>query len=180
MTFAGLLGPFAAVLAVSGLTKLRRPATVGATLGALGLPPGPAAGRLLGLVEVSLGVLLLATGGAWLTALATAWYTGLTIVSIVLVRRDDAVPCGCFGAGSAPPGGVHVAANAVGAILFALATVIGPASLTGLVIDAPVAGALLGLQVALGTWMLLAVYRDLPRVGRILPAPVAFELTDGP
>lgn len=175
MTFAGLVAPFAAVLAVSGVAKVTRPHSVGPALAALGLRHTLAAARLVGVAEVTLGTMALTVGGHWPGGATAVWYAGLTATSVALVQRGPAVPCGCFGDRSAPPSHVHTATNAVGAAIAGVAAVAGPSSLAAILLDTPLGGTLLALQVALGTWLLLAVYRDLPRPAHA-PRPGEFTL----
>lgn len=94
----------AVVLIVSGVAKLRDPASVDRAFTSLGVPSAlgaPAVRRVLPWVEVALGTwLLLATGPA---LVAVALLTlGLFVAYLVLVSaavgRPEPVDCGCFGA----------------------------------------------------------------------------------
>jgi hypothetical protein len=106
------------VLVVAGASKLAAPDQVAPTLAALRLA-GPArpgrvrgvgAARLVGAVEVALGIAALVLGGVALALGVAAAYLAFAVV-VVLARRRGLGSCGCFGAHSAPPSWVHVAVN---------------------------------------------------------------------
>jgi uncharacterized membrane protein YphA (DoxX/SURF4 family) len=113
------------VVVVAGVSKLLEPASTATTLGALGVPGGPALARAVGALEVVLGLGGLVVGGPWFAAgvaLSYAVFAGV----VVLARRRDLPSCGCFGARSAPPSPVHVVVNAVSAAVAGAAALAGP------------------------------------------------------
>jgi hypothetical protein len=105
----------AVVVAVTGVRKLVDPDAISAALATAGLPDGPGVGRLIGAVEVAIGIGVLAAGGR-LPALALALLYGgfLAFIAVNRLRGLD-VPCGCVGESTAPPGLLHVAIDAVAA-----------------------------------------------------------------
>ena len=94
----------AVVLLVSGVAKLRDPASVDRAFTALEVPrpvDGHLVRRLLPWVEVALGTwLLLATGPALVVVATLALVLFLAYLVLVAraVRRPEPVDCGCFGA----------------------------------------------------------------------------------
>lgn len=94
----------AVVLVVSGVAKLRDPASVDRAFTSLGVPSSlglPAVRRTLPWAEVALGTwLLLATGPALVVValLALGLFVAYLVLVSVAVRRPEPVDCGCFGA----------------------------------------------------------------------------------
>ena len=106
----------AGVLGWAGALKLTRPLGTRAALRAAGLPSSPTAARLLGLVEMLIGVAaLLVGGGAAALALAMA-YTAFTVFS-QRQRQRLHTSCGCFGDTDAPLTRIHVVTNTVAAVV---------------------------------------------------------------
>src|SRR6476620_540749 len=103
----GSFGVVSAVLVVSGVAKLATPAPTASLLATLHLPASPRVARLLGVVEIAVGMAAVLIGGAVLAAIVGALYLGFAAV-VVMARRAGAPSCGCFGAGAAPPSTVHV------------------------------------------------------------------------
>lgn len=122
------------VLVVAGSSKLVAPEQVASTLVALGGPrraprstssvPGVLAARVVGALEVVLGVAGLAVGGTVVASGVAAVYAAFAVI-VVLARRRGLSSCGCFGASSAPPSWVHVAVNAGSGAVALAAAVIG-------------------------------------------------------
>ncbi len=121
----------ALVLVLAGLAKLRRPTATGEALRAARLPGHPALVRVLGSVEVAVGVGALVVGGR-LPALATAsLYLGFTAFAAVQ-RRGAGASCGCFGARTTPLTVLHVVVDAVcAAVALAAAATAAPPLLAG-------------------------------------------------
>ena len=161
-----LLGPAliaAAVLVVSGLAKLFRPATAVGAFEALDLPGGTPVVRALGIVEVTLALVVVGVGGPAYYVLG-AWYLALAIVAVLLVRAGSA-SCGCFGAASSPPSGPHVVANLVAAAISFAAAAAGVGALAAELSDLGTgAAALLLVWAAIGTGVAVAIYSVLPVV----------------
>lgn len=94
----------AVVLLVSGVAKLRDPASVDSAFTSLGVPKvidTLIVRRGLPWLEVALGTwLVLATGPALVAvaALTLALFVGYLVLVSIAVRRPEPVDCGCFGA----------------------------------------------------------------------------------
>lgn len=162
----------AVALGAAGLAKLREPAATAALLDSIGLPDHRTTGFALGAVEMVVAVYALLVGGRLSHgAIATA-YLAFGVVLIVVLRRGGAPSCGCFGARSAPPHAVHVAADLGAAAVAAAATIAGtPGLLTGVVSDQPWAGLpLVGMGI-LGAALLVAMLTILPEVLGTRQAP---------
>lgn len=134
------------VLVAAGASKLAEPAPVASTLAALGPGSGSRYGRgsadprravpssapapplllarLVGAVEVIVGLLALVVGGPVAAAAVALAYASFAVV-VVIARRRGLPSCGCFGVSSAPPSRVHVAVNVVSAAVAAAAAVGG-------------------------------------------------------
>ena len=94
----------AVVLLVSGVAKLRAPATVDAAFTSLRVPrvvDTPVVRRLVPWLEVALGAwLLLATGPALVVValLTLALFVAYLVLVVRALRGPEPVDCGCFGA----------------------------------------------------------------------------------
>lgn len=103
----------AAVLLVSGVSKVASPAPWKASLAGLGLPRWLA--MPVPLVELAVGALLLAqwqrAAMAWVAVAMLVTFTGLLAARLAQGQRP---PCACFGSLSSKPIGVgHLARNGV-------------------------------------------------------------------
>jgi hypothetical protein len=107
-----VLAAAAALLVVTGVAKLLRPAAAAAALGAITLrfgPRGDLAGRALGTVEVVVGLTTLLTRVWPAAALTAALYLGFAAFVVLALRPDRGVAsCGCSGQVDTPPTRVHV------------------------------------------------------------------------
>lgn len=116
----------AGLLLVAGIAKVRRPAATTESLALAGLPDRPVLARGLGVGEVVLAMVVLATGHR-VAALAVAGaYAVFAGVAAWLLRTDQG-SCGCFGEVDAPLTRVHVVTNVVLAVGAAAAAIAGPA-----------------------------------------------------
>jgi hypothetical protein len=112
-----------ALLAVSGVAKLRDPTRSAALLATARIPGGPRLVRLLGAGEVALGAVGLAAPSRVSGALLAGAYLAFAVVSARALRAGaGGDSCGCFGAADAPLSRTHVVAN-VGAGIAALISV---------------------------------------------------------
>jgi hypothetical protein len=176
MVSGSLLAVVAGVLAVGGIAKLRAPHATVPMLQALGLPGSAGLARLLGAVEVVVGVSALLFGGWVPAALVAVLFVGFTISVMRLRLGGDAVSCGCFGRSSAPPTLVHVAVDAGAALVAFVAAVVDAPGLLELRGDTPAAGVPLLLLTALAVWLTVAVLTVLPEAlvaARRVPADEA-------
>ncbi len=154
-------GPFVAacvLLLVSGVGKVRNPGRTEPALRAIGLPARPNAVRLLGVVELTVGIAGFCVGPA--AVFVAALYGALALVAWRLYRHSPATPCGCLGAATAPVSVAHVVLNVV-AMVVALASVTATAPLARMA-DAPAAGLVL-FALSLLTARLAVLTADLPQ-----------------
>jgi uncharacterized membrane protein YphA (DoxX/SURF4 family) len=145
----------AALLVLSGGSKLRDPEPTRGALRAARLPSSR--GVVLGLagIEVAVGALALGLQSPLAAAAVAAVYLGFAgFVAFALLRDIPLQSCGCFGKSDIPPGWLHVAVNlsAVGAAA-AVATR-GGADLIGLLDSQPAAGLPYLAFVALGAYLM--------------------------
>jgi hypothetical protein len=117
MLVAALASAAALLLAGAGIAKIARPEAAVATMRSVAPATPPAAGRVLGVAEVVLAAGFLVSWTPLSAVLLGGGYACLA--GFVLVARDKARDCGCFGTSSAPIGRAHVVAcfvMAVGAL----------------------------------------------------------------
>ncbi len=122
-----LAGPYlaaAALLAVSGLLKLRQPAASARALERRGLRPLVALAPFLAAAEVVVGLGALTVDRRAFPALAAAFYLAFSaFVGLALTADGPGADCGCFGAVETPPTTLHLvlnlaAAGVCGAVAF--------------------------------------------------------------
>jgi hypothetical protein len=151
----GSFGVVAAVLVVSGVAKWITPAPTASLLAVLHLPASPWVARLLGVVEVTVGVAAVLVGGAVLAATVCALYLAFAGV-VVMARRAGAPSCGCFGAGAAPPSSMHVWVNVASATV-AAATIIVGGTLIDLLRSQPASGVPFAILMATGVVLVVGL-----------------------
>lgn len=176
MVLGGFLGVVAGILAVGGLAKLRDPEATVPMLQALGLPASPVLARLLGLVEVAVGVAAFLVGGRVLAVAVAVLFLVFTVAVLRLRAGGDAVSCGCFGRSSAPPTLIHAVVDAVAAMAAMAAAVIDAPGFVSVRPDLPGVGVPQLLLTALAVWLGVAVLTVLPEAlvaARRLPATEA-------
>jgi hypothetical protein len=120
-----LAGPFivaAGLLALSGLAKLYRPGPAVRAIEAVGLPGGTAVVRLVGSVELLVGLACLGRPDPIAAGSLAACYLAFTVFLLRLVRVSKGESCGCVGERNTPPSPFHVGLN-----LFAAAAGVGAA-----------------------------------------------------
>jgi hypothetical protein len=170
--FAGPLFAAALLVAVAGVAKLTRPYPARVALRTVGLPSQAIVVRALGAGEVVLAAVILAVGGRLGAALTTLAYLGFAGFAWKLASASRrAVPCGCFGSGSAPVGPLHVGVNLALAAA-GIAALVRPADgIASVVADSPWAGVpFLGFTLLL-TWLLLVVLTALPELQAAAESP---------
>ena len=176
MVLGGLLGVVAGILAVGGLAKLSGPDATVPMLRALGLPSSPMLARVLGLIEVGVGVTAFLVGGWALAAAVAVLFAVFTVAVLRLRAGGEAVSCGCFGRSSAPPTMVHVVVDAVAALVAVAAAITDAPGFLSMRPDLPAAGVpQLGLT-ALAVWLGVALLTVLPEAlvaARRVPATEA-------
>lgn len=147
----------AVVVAVSGVTKLLSPRPFAELADTVRMPVGTIGARIAGLIEIALGVWVLATGSRIACAVLALAYVVFALV-VVAARRAGAPSCGCFGASAAPPSAVHVGVNLASAAVAAVAAVTGDIDgIASTVSDQPLAGVLFVLLLGTGAWLLVSL-----------------------
>lgn len=107
---------FSILLIVTGAAKIVRPHDVTKALVDLGLPRVPAAGLMVGMVEVGVGVGALLFSGA--LAVQATLYAAFAIWVLVALRAEAPIAsCGCLGRDDTPPTVAHIVLNILGAAL---------------------------------------------------------------
>lgn len=163
----------AALLALAGVLKLRRPAGTAQALRTQGLPSAPALVRLLGLGELALAlaVLVEVPWAAAGLALAYAAFTGF--VAVALLRGRPLSSCGCFAEPDLPPTWAHLAVTSLLAAAATGAAVGAGAGVPGLLAAGVGTAVATTLSAALVAWLSYLVLADLPRLQAAAVPPPA-------
>lgn len=153
----------AALLILSGGSKIVDPAPTRGALTASGLPGGAWAAVLLGAVEILAALAGMVIGG-WAALLVAAVYLGFGgFVANALVRKLPIQSCGCFGKVDTPPTWSHLVFNLISAAA-AGGIFIGSSAPIDLFFDQP----LLGLPylgfVVLGVSVVYLLLAELPQL----------------
>jgi hypothetical protein len=124
----------ALLLAGAGSAKLRVPGPAVAMLRRAWprLSSGTLTVRCVGAGELVVGLLAIGLGSRGANLALAGWYAAFTVVTVRLVRRAPATPCGCFGGADGPVGIAHVVQNAICAGIAAVAVARPPGRLGGL------------------------------------------------
>jgi hypothetical protein len=162
---AGPLFAAALLIAVAGVAKLARPASARVALRTVGLPSQAIVVRLLGAGEIAVAAFALVAGGRAGAGVTLLAYLGFAAFAARLAGASRrAVPCGCFGSGSAPVGPLHVVVNLALAAVALVAIVRPTDGVVDVLRDQPWAGVpFIGFTVLL-TWLLLVVLTALPEL----------------
>ncbi|MGH9223703.1 MAG: MauE/DoxX family redox-associated membrane protein [Acidimicrobiales bacterium] len=170
-----LAGPFlsaAALLALGGALKARRPGPTARALVSAGLRPLAPLARPLGVAEVAAGIGALAAGGPVFAALVAAFYAGFAgFVALTLLRAAPVSDCGCFGGTGSPPSAFHLVLNLAAAGVAAAVALGGGGGLADAVADQPLAGVPFVLLVVVCTGFAYAILTVLPRTLAAAAAP---------
>jgi hypothetical protein len=103
----------AALLVVSGVPKLRRPAATITALRSVGATwVGPATVRMLSVVEVAAGVVAVVAGGRLADAAVAILYAGFAAF-LVRALGTPTASCGCTARDDTPPTPAHLAMTLV-------------------------------------------------------------------
>jgi hypothetical protein len=103
----------AALLVLSGLPKLRRPAATITALRSVGATwVGPRTVRTLSVVEVVAGAVALVAGGPWADGAVAILYAGFTVF-LVRALGTPAASCGCTAHDDTPPTATHLVMTVV-------------------------------------------------------------------
>ncbi|HEY7069746.1 MAG TPA: MauE/DoxX family redox-associated membrane protein [Acidimicrobiales bacterium] len=135
----------AAVLVAAGALKLRRPVPAALFVRRLGLPATPPAVRAVAVVEIVVGVEVLALGGALVPAAAVTLYLAfLASLAWYYARTGErTVSCGCFGGTAPVPIVPHAAALLVALVATTASALIGREPLVDVLGSVPAPEALL-------------------------------------
>lgn len=151
----------AALLALAGAGKVRRPAPTVGALRSVGVRAGRRAVRALGVAELVLAVAVIAPGGPLPTALLGLAYLGFTGFVAVALRTGGALSsCGCLGRPDTPPTRTHAAVTAFIGAGSLVAAGFGGVHVRGMAWTAT--DATLLLFAALVTWLAYLAFAVLP------------------
>ena len=150
------------VLVLAGLSKIQRPSATADALRELSIPQPLANARLLGFLEVVLGILAIATGH-WLFWLGVGVsYAGFTAFVLWALGDSSRIgSCGCFGREDTPATVGHAVFNATAAAL-AFVAVTNPVRITdfaGSGLEAVLSVVLIATAIALS----IVALTELPR-----------------
>ena len=162
MVFAVAAASFSLLLVLTGAAKVRRPHDTSRAIRSLGLPVPMQTGRLLGAVEIAIGLLALMTGAPQFLGLqALAYALFLAWVLLALLRDVPISSCGCLGRDDTPPYWGHVAINALAVVTSAGAAI----SADGLVFGASIgSGFALGFMIVVGAMLAWLILGDAARL----------------
>lgn len=139
-----LAGPYlaaTALLVLSGVLKMRRPAPTARALARFGFGPLARLAPVLGVAETVVGLGALMVEGRLFPALATAFYLAFSaFVALALTGDEPASDCGCFGADETPPTPLHLALNVAAAAVCGVVAVRSGGTLGGALDGQPLFG----------------------------------------
>ena len=152
---------FSILLIVTGAAKIVRPHDVTKALVDLGLPRLPAAGVMVGVIEVAIGV-----GALLFTPVLIAQgflYSAFAVWVLVALRADVPIAsCGCLGRDDTPPTIAHIVLNVLGAFL-SFAAVSG----SGLVIESVLQGVAQVVVIGVGVFLSYLVLNQAARLAGV-------------
>jgi len=153
----------AALLVLAGAAKLRTPQTAAAALAHGGLPVRGLAVRLIGGLEVGLGLAAIGVPSPALAVAIAGAYASFAVVTVRLLRAGEQARCGCFGARSSPVHPIHLALNLTG-VAVATAAALTPVGtgLPAVVFAHPAGGAILAASAAAATVLAHQAYVAVP------------------
>lgn len=154
----------AALLVLSGGSKIVDPAPTRGALAAADLPAGAWTAPTLGVVEIIFAIAAIVYGG-WAAASAGLIYAGFAaFVVYALVRRLPIQSCGCFGRADTAPTWIHVGFNLVSAVAGIGVAFTGSAPVA-LLADQPLMGVPYLAFVGLGVAVVYLLLAELPGLG---------------
>jgi hypothetical protein len=166
----------AGLLAAAGAAKLVRPRSTAQALLDVGWPASDAIARVVGTVEVVVGVSALAFGGAaWSAASALVYLAFAAFLAFVLRRHPGAGSCGCAGAKAVPPSRLHLALNLVASASgLAFATADGPGAAVWIA-DLGAAAIVVIPGLVLAGWLTVIAVTEAPEAWRAWMPPAPHE-----
>ncbi len=154
----------AALLLISGGTKLVDPDPTTGAMRAAGLPASRWVVAGLGLWEIVAGSAALAVGGVLGGSALFVTYAGFAgFIVFALANRLPIQSCGCFGRVDTPPSPAHVAVNVLAAGSGLWLAFTGGGDLFSTLDDQPLAGVPYLGFVAMGVFALYLLLAELPR-----------------
>ena len=154
----------AALLIISGGSKLVDPEPTRGALRATGLPSATAVAMTLGVWEIVAGAIALAFGGLIGGGMLAVTYLGFAgFVGFALARNLPIQSCGCFGRDDTPPTWLHVAVNLSAAAAGIWIAVTGAGDLLVTLGDQPLAGIPSLGFVGIGVYALYLLLAELPQ-----------------
>lgn len=153
----------AALLVLSGGSKVVDPAPTRGALAATRLPSGPWTAAAIGVVEIVAGIGGVVIGGWWAVAVGVVYLGFAGFVGYALARRIPIQSCGCFGRTDTPPTAGHLAFNTISAGV-AAGIAIGGTTPLAVLGDQPLWGIPYLGFVLLGVWVVYLLLAELPRL----------------
>ena len=149
---------FSVLLIVTGAAKIVRPHDLTKALVDLGLPRVPAAGLMVGIVEVAIGLGALLFSPALIAQ--GVLYAAFAVWVLVALRGDVPIAsCGCLGRDDTPPTIAHIVLNVLGAVLS-----FGAVSGDGLVIESALEGIAQVVVIGVGVFLSYLVLNQAVRL----------------
>ena len=109
------------LLAIAGIFKVKEPAPTVGAMRALHLPSSIRLVRLMGAIEIILGVCAAVTGSAVAMALVGVAYFLFALAVVAAMKANTQIQsCGCFGKTDTPPSLLHLVSN----VLFAIVAIV--------------------------------------------------------
>ncbi len=174
-----LLTPFtavAALLVLAGAAKVTAPETTVSALAYARLPARDSLVRLIGVLELGLGLTAIGAPSRALAVGIAGAYAGFTVVTVSLLRAGDQARCGCFGARSSAAHPIHLVLNLV-AVAVAVGTAVSPvgSGMVAAVVADPASGVLLAGSAAAVTALAHQAYVAVPALWGAWTAPLPRE-----
>jgi hypothetical protein len=146
------------LLAVSGFSKLRAPASARASLELIGVPVRLMAVRALGAGEVALGVVAAIRPGPLTAGLVAGAYGTFLITTMRLLAVEGGADCGCFGTASTVASRSHAVLNFAACVCAVVAAVFPPPGVAWIVSRSPLVGVTLVAGTATAAFAAYAVF----------------------
>ena len=154
----------AALLIISGGSKLVDPEPTRGALSATRLPATSHVAMALGVWEIIAGGTAIAFGGTLGGAALAVTYLGFAgFVTYALIRQLPIQSCGCFGRDDTPPTWVHVAVNLSAAASGIWIAIAGSGDLLTTLGDQPLVGIPYVGFVGIGVYALYLLLAELPQ-----------------
>lgn len=159
------------LLMVGGVFKLRAPEAGRKSLVLAGASVPVFAVRVLGALEIALGIAAAVAPRplpAALVAVAYGGFCGFGMRLLIVGKRQD---CGCFGGVHARVGATHLILNAIACITASLTSIVHPPGLGWILSHPPLDSLVAGVGLAGASFAVYAVYTLFPNAWRSYQAP---------